>query len=178
MSFLQRKQIPLFGKNIYLDKHNRIIYFHPIQKMAYRISPENEKSLKSLQERYLISITVFFCFYAFFYRNLVASILLGIGALIIFELRLLKLLKNSTKLTLFKKQQYINTLEQQINNTTKSSLIIRSILYIILAVLLIIIVFTQPDLNNQPNSKVVGCLVAVYMVYQSFKLLYYLIKRK
>lgn len=177
MSFLQQKEVALFGRNIFKDKHNRVIYYHPVLKTAYKIAPQNERTLKSLQARYLLVFTIFACFYIIIYQNLLLSILIGLAALVVFEMRLLNLLKNSTKLTLFKREQYINTLSNQLDNTDSTAILFRALLYLVLAVLLVIYLFIHPDLSKQLASQIVGGIVAVYALFHSFKLIVYFIHK-
>ena len=171
------KQPALIGKNIYLDKHNQRIYYHPILKKAYRISHGDENRLKSLQSRYILAATVFAIFYVVLKISLIYSILAALAALIVLEVRFYQLLNRSSQLTLFKKENYTNTLAINAPQYNKKDVLIRTLLYLSLAVLLAIYIVISKDIQQNLTSQIIGWIVVAFAAIQTIQLSIQLLKK-
>lgn len=160
MSFFRQNDLPLSGKHFYKDKHNRIVYYNPILKKAYRINPLDENTMKSLQARFVIGLVVFALFNIIFKIPVSWSVIAGLVVFIAFELRLLKLLKSSNPVPNFNPQNFSPTVEDKYKKLEKKDYLLRIFLYFLLGGLLIFYALTDPEISVNNIYKVSLILIA------------------
>lgn len=171
------KQLVLTGRNIYLDKHNQHIYYHPLLNKAYRISHGDVNRFKSLQSRYILVATAFAIFYVVLKISLLFSILAALAALIVVEIRFYQLLNRSTQLTLFKKENYTNTLTVNLPQYNKTDILIRALLYLSLAILLAIYIVISKDIQQDLTAQIIGWIVVAFSSIHTIQLFWKLFKK-
>lgn len=160
------------GINIYHDKKGQIVYLDFFTKNGYVITPQKEKSFKTLSNVLLYTALVGIFFYVLFEFPLwisVASMVIVGGFL---EWRFRKFLNNCTVIKNFKPEKKNDYFDHEQSTTL---VIVKAILYFVLAILLFITVFLYKDSDKTINA--ISVAAAVACLYISFKYISVIISR-
>lgn len=166
--FFTKKEVVLTGRNIFIDKRKRVIYYNRRNKVGYVISSGSESNYQLLNVRYVIAVIAFIFAYLLFHVNIFISIAISILTAALLEYRYRKLLDSYTQISRF---DYENA-EKSINaptSYTNGALIIRIALYLALAILIIVNLFISDTLLDDIAVVVVSVVISLYSLYMCYR---------
>ncbi len=159
----KERQVGLYGRNIYLDKKNRYIYWNRFDKNGYLIPLDKVPSFRLYQMRWFLSIATVVILNEFFFDGLVIpSALGGIVVFVFSEYNYRKkFLPNLTRYANFKPDGCMNHIEIMATVETKK-LYMLTVLYCVLAILLVLLGITE---NYSPVLMGIILVIAAYALY-------------
>lgn len=168
----------LRGKNIYVDKKKRTIYYNKRSQKGYVITPGSEKSFQVWSSRFILAvICAVFLELFFFNGNWVLSIAIGVGAFAFLEYKYRKLLNSFPMIQNFDTSTAKPTEEADISNA-ESQLVLKAVLYLALGILLIVNIYVSKDVGDNITMVVVSYAASAFAFYMSIKFLLLILKKK
>jgi len=162
----QVKNQDLKYQNIYLDKHNRYIYFDKKNKTGIIIPEIDLRRWQIYKMRYLIPILVGYLVYNIFSFPIWIAVISAIVLLIFLEFSYRKMIKDYVIINNYQPEEEFNR-QAEIAKEERWKVILRAILYLTLAVLLIVFIFVEErELITIDNAIIV--VVALYCFYNFF----------
>lgn len=137
MASKKNKEIVLAGRNIYLDSHNRSVYYRKSNKTGYIIKSEYAPEYSTLSKRYFLGILTMIVFYAFI-PSFLTAIGFGVAATAILSWRFYgKFLPKLPQVKNFVPEKRLKRIEALASEET-GRLLTLALLYIVLAVLIVL----------------------------------------
>lgn len=135
MAYEKNQIVPVTGRNIYIDDHNRTIYYNKKSKVGYVITQDKAPQFRSYSFRFGAGIGAAALFLVFNLPALLA-VVFGLAVTLVLDYRFKhSYLESCTQITNFKpteKIQYIETLSQD----DEKKILIKIVLYFALTILL------------------------------------------
>lgn len=161
------------GINIYRDKKGQVVYLDPFTKNGYVITPQKEKTFKTLNNVLLYTALVGVFSYALFEFGLPVTVLAMAGVGGFLEWRFRKFLNNCTVIRGFKPEKKHRLIDSE---QSDKLVIIKTVMYIVLAGLLIATTVYYRESDKLVNGVSIAC--AVVCVFIAGKYISIMISRK
>ncbi len=163
----KKKRVPLSGKNVYIDKKGRRVFYKASTKQGFIISEDLEVQFKSFSNRYLIGAAAFVIAHFLLFEgnvNILISLAIGLGAFGLCEYKYRKLLEVCPMIQNFDiKNAQRST--KELDQVDKKTLLLRATLYLALAILLIVNIFVTPSVKDNMVSIVLSCAISLFAAY-------------
>lgn len=173
----QEQKNKVTGRNIYIDKRERTIYYKKTKKQGFVIKPGTETQFKAFYNRYILGFIAIVFLEILFLHNLVISIPLGLVAIIYMEFKWRKLIDSYTMIQDFEPNEHRSSFDYIIGLDT-SALILRIVLYIALSVCLVLNIYTNAEIENNILLVIASYIVAALGLYMAGRFIYALSKKK
>lgn len=173
----QEQKNKVTGRNIYIDKHDRTIYYNKRKRQGFVIKPGTETQFKAFYNRYILGFIAIVFLEILFLHNLIFSIPLGVAAIIYMEFKWHKLIDSYTMIQDFEPNEHRSSFDYIIGLDT-NALILRIVLYIALSVCLVLNIYTNPEIENNMILVIASYIVAALGLYMAARFIYALSKKK
>ena len=168
MSQFNKKPNPSIP-GIYIDKHNRYVYYQKKQKRGIVIPSEDLRKWNLYRSRYFMPIVFGFLLYSLAPEYLYFEIIGAVALLVYLEYAYRKALNNYVTIENFEPDESQSP-RHRLDDAPKSKLIVLVILYLAMTVLLCVYMFTY---DTQKIFEIAIIVIAdLYFLYQT---IYYLI---
>lgn len=173
----QDQKNKITGRNIYIDKHERTIYYNKMKRQGFVIKPGTETQFRAFYHRYILGFIAIVFLEILFLHNLMISIPFGVAAIIYMEFKWRKLINSYTMIQDFEPNEHRNSFEYIIGLDT-NALILRIVLYIALSVCLVLNIYTNPEIEKSMLLVIASYIVAALGLYMAARFIYALSKKK
>lgn len=173
----QEQKNKITGRNIYIDKHDRTIYYKKSKKQGFVIKPGTETQFRTFSNRYILGFIAIVFLEILFLHNLVISVSLGAAAIIYMEYKWHKLIDSYTMIQDFEPNEHRSSFEYIIK-LDSSALILRIILYVALSICIVLNIYSNPDIESNIILVISSYIVAALGLYMAGRFIYALSKKK
>lgn len=167
-SLFEKPKYPLTGRDIYIDKKNRLVYYKKSTKQGFVISEGQENSFRTMRTRYVLGLCAFALVQIALIDNLFISIPIGIAVAIVMEFKWRKMLNSAPMIQNFDVKSARCTMDIPLE-APLGAIALKIVLFLLLGVLLIINLYTTGDLADDISSIVISYVAAVGAVFFAFK---------
>lgn len=159
----------LRGRNIYIDKKKRTIYYNKRTHKGYVISPGSERTFQVWSSRLALAV-ILAIFVEFFFLKGMWYVSIGLGVLtyVFLEYKYQKLLNSFPMIQEFDTDTAIPTEKTEITQT-KPKLAIKAVLYVALGILLILNIYVSENVGDQIALVVISYAAAAVAFYIAIK---------
>ncbi len=175
-----KNKIPLSGKNIYVDKKNRNVYYNKRTKQGFIINEQLESSFKTFSNRYIIGFVTFALVQFLVLENNVSpiiAIVAGLAAFALCEYKYRKVLNTCPMIQNFDFEKATKSIKD-LKNVNKNVIILRSVLYLLLSVLLIANIFVSEAIKESAFTSGISLLISLIAAYVGISYLISVFKQK
>lgn len=173
----QEQKNVVTGRNIYIDKQGRTVYYKKSKQQGFVIRPGSETQFKAYYNRFLVGFVAIIFFDLLLLNNLILSIPLGVAIYLFMEFKWRKLLNSYTMIQNFEPGKQQSSFNYIINLDTQQ-LVLRIILYTALAICLVLNIYTSPNIENNLLLTIGSYILAVLAIYMAGRLVYAITKKK
>lgn len=170
----KKQKMPLAGKNIYIDKKNRRIFYKKSTKQGFVIAPNNEAQFQTFSNRYLIGVLTLVIFQFILFDNGINPIFSFIAAAFAFGLCEYKYRKLLSMCPMIQNFDITNATHSSKNysDVDPKLLILRSVLYLLLSILLIVNLFITEGMLDSMLTIAISAGASIFTAYSG---IYYFI---
>ncbi|NBK96875.1 MAG: hypothetical protein EOM50_02435 [Erysipelotrichia bacterium] len=173
----QQQKNVVTGRNIFIDKLGRTVYYNKWKKQGFVIREGSELQFRAYYNRYLIGFVAIIFFEVLAFHNLVFSIPLGIAATLFMEFRWRKLIDSYTMIQNFEPEKHKSSFEHIIG-LDNNALILRVILYLALSVCLVLNIYSNPEIEASLLLTIASYIMAAIALYMAGRFVYALSKKR
>lgn len=165
------------GRNLYLDRKNRMIYVSPLLKEALYLPKYDYRKFNRYKSRFLVPVAAFMVLAttmsSWFSMPVWVSVVLALLIFAGMEFSFYRFLRTLTVVKNFEKDKAVSTVDTVISSDMRTKCWLKIILYVLLGVLLVINGYQQ----HYDLWVLVCCWLAMaYCLYTAGKLLIMLIR--
>lgn len=167
-SLFEKPKHLLTGRDIYVDKKERLIYYNKNNKQGFVIAPGQENTFRTCRSRYLLGLCAFALVQIALVNNFLISGAIGIAVAGILEFRYRKFLNKSPMIQNYDLSKAICTTELP-PELSFEAIVLRVVLFILLSILLIVNLYTSPELSDNTSTVVITYFASVGAIYFAIK---------
>lgn len=167
-SLFEKPKHLLTGRDIYVDKKDRLIYYNKNKKQGFVIAPGQESTFKTCRSRYLLGLCAFALVQIALIDNFLISGLIGVAVAGILEFRYRKFLNKSPMIQNYDLSKAVCTTDLP-PELSFEAIVLRVFLFVLLSILLIVNLYTSPKLADNMTTVVITYLVSVGSIYFAIK---------
>lgn len=150
------------GRNIYVDKRNRIVYYDMITKKGYIIDPKEEEKYKLYQNRFVLIFCAMILCFDFFSGWLTFMAGLAVSFLIIELVFRFAFLNKLRTVANVERAKHLSVLDEVIQTQDKKRALLKATLYSAFGILIIVNAYS----SNYETIPFLACIgVAVFAFY-------------
>ncbi len=172
-------KMPLSGRNIFVDKKGRTVYYKRSTKQGFVINQDLENPFKTFSKRFVLGFLAFVLVHVLFLEgtgNIFIGLGVGIAVYAFAEYKYRKVLELCPMIQNF---DYENAKPSTIltSDISKGNIILRTLLYIALGGLLIANAHLTPYIANDMMLLIASYIAAFFAFYMAAKFLIALTKK-